>query len=222
MIKKVSVLFTLGLISFITLFFGLSKVDALSVVPSKVIINNKSYEFVPFNEYIPPESTTFINSPLGSFNGKLQFEVSAFYKVSTSHYFSDDLVGKLKLYLLFTSSTTGSIEMQSTCRDTTHNNIWTYYQCDFKITYNAEVPTYFVLQFRNPEGTFGYNDGVSDSSFCFATDIVTDGEAVELPEGSDKLINILEVFKDFYFTPYLFGAMAFLGTMLCIKKIILR
>lgn len=36
------------------------------------------------------------------------------------------------------------------------------------------------------------------------------------------MINILDIFKDFYFTPYLFGAMGFLGAMLCIKKIVMR
>ncbi len=36
------------------------------------------------------------------------------------------------------------------------------------------------------------------------------------------MINILEIFNSFYFTKYLFGSMAFLGVMLCIKKIIWR
>lgn len=34
------------------------------------------------------------------------------------------------------------------------------------------------------------------------------------------MINILEIFKNFYFTKYLFMSVAFLGAMLCLKKII--
>lgn len=36
------------------------------------------------------------------------------------------------------------------------------------------------------------------------------------------MINILEIFKDWEITLYLFGAMGVLGTILCIKKIIWR
>lgn len=36
------------------------------------------------------------------------------------------------------------------------------------------------------------------------------------------LINILDIFKDFYFTDYLFVAMAFLGVMLCFRKLVLN
>ena len=36
------------------------------------------------------------------------------------------------------------------------------------------------------------------------------------------LINILDIFKDFYFTDYLFMGMVFLGVMLCLRKLILN
>lgn len=34
------------------------------------------------------------------------------------------------------------------------------------------------------------------------------------------LINILDLFKDFFFTDYLFMAMVFLGVMLCLRKLV--
>uniref|UniRef100_A0AAU8AZF3 Uncharacterized protein n=1 Tax=Dulem virus 71 TaxID=3145782 RepID=A0AAU8AZF3_9VIRU len=35
-------------------------------------------------------------------------------------------------------------------------------------------------------------------------------------------INILDVFKDFYFVPYLFGSIALLGCMYCLRLIVLK
>ena len=36
------------------------------------------------------------------------------------------------------------------------------------------------------------------------------------------LINILDVFKDFYFTDFLLMGMSFLGVMLCLRKLVLN